>query len=351
VAARQHPGDGGKLEGFVDPDKGTIHEIEARLARANEIEARTIDDYASDWEDAIEDIKKSPKYGGLEIQPQIGLVPLGPDPESQLWEFWVWESGERPGRDEKTGRWKITGESAVVLVLLPAGTFWMGVGRTPSDPHWDPDATTKEMPAHQVTLGAFLLSKYELTQGQWARIVPDNPSPSYYNAASNLVIGEAAAHPVEYVNWHDVDSAAHRIGLKLPTEAQWEYAARAGTTRDGGPETIPRSWQWQRISWTAALSRAGCDTMAEFRHVLGPILFGSMRQWVSSLRVHSAFMTCWAMCGSGALTACTRTTSSQHRAMDSAVLPSWMLRVAAGRFQRLRERARVRPSSDRAGHP
>jgi len=83
-----------------------------------------------------------------------------------------------------------------------------------------------------VTLAPYFLSKYELTQGQWLRLAGRNPS--YY--ASDGRVGEKSTtllHPVEQVSWEDCVGERGwigRLGLALPTEAQWEYGCRAKTT-------------------------------------------------------------------------------------------------------------------------
>ena len=69
----------------------------------------------------------------------------------------------------------------LVFVLLPGGTFRMGAvkpdeDQAPTDPNIDPDAGENESPVTEVTLDPFFLSKYEMTQGQWLRLVGKNPS-------------------------------------------------------------------------------------------------------------------------------------------------------------------------------
>jgi formylglycine-generating enzyme required for sulfatase activity len=83
-----------------------------------------------------------------------------------------------------------------------------------------------EEPVHRVCLDGFWLGKYEVTQAQWEKIMGSNPS----NFPGD-------SHPVEKVSWHDVQQFLQRLNgnagktmYRLPTEAEWEYAARAGTT-------------------------------------------------------------------------------------------------------------------------
>ena len=86
---------------------------------------------------------------------------------------------------------------------------------------------------HAVRLSPFFLSKYELTQGQWLRFTGENPSrdtPQAYAINWNRERRPGSLlHPVEQVSWDECRLLLGRIGLELPSEAQWEYAARGGT--------------------------------------------------------------------------------------------------------------------------
>jgi formylglycine-generating enzyme required for sulfatase activity len=110
------------------------------------------------------------------------------------------------------------------FVLIPAGNFLMGGDISYEKPDQD------ETPPHQVTISKpFYLGKYEVTQAQWTAIMASNPSGATSESMS-------LAHPVEEVSWEDVQKFIERLNAKeggtkyrLPTEAEWEYAARAGS--------------------------------------------------------------------------------------------------------------------------
>jgi len=112
------------------------------------------------------------------------------------------------GLDEATGLWKeiVHKKSGIRLRLIPAGEFDMG------------STETHETPVHHVKISKpFYLGKYEVTQIQWKTMMGDNPS----NFKGDSL-------PVEKVTWQDARDFCGRTGLRLPTEAEWEYACRAG---------------------------------------------------------------------------------------------------------------------------
>jgi formylglycine-generating enzyme required for sulfatase activity len=208
-----------------------IAEIEERLAFARAVEWRSLlePSVARRWRDAVDavaDPRRCPLYNGLVLFPQLGFVPVGPDPDSGLWEFAQLASGLVPERGED-GRLRMGPESGLVFVLLPACEFLMGSQTDRRRPLFDPQSLDWEQPPNVVRLDAFLLAKYELTQAQWRRLTGEEPSQY---SAGQLRDGERAdLHPVEHVSWTEAFRVLARVELSLPTEAQWEYAARAGT--------------------------------------------------------------------------------------------------------------------------
>lgn len=166
--------------------------------------------------------------------PLSGLLGIGRDPRSGLREYWHMASGQRPGRDAQ-GALVLEPESGIVLVALPGGAFRMGAqAQDPGAAGYDPLARPDETP-HEVELSPFLISKFEVTQAQWRRLSGENPS--YYGPDGRYERGwnpegrePAGLEPVENVSWNEARAVLASVGLALPTEAQWEYAARGGTT-------------------------------------------------------------------------------------------------------------------------
>ena len=109
------------------------------------------------------------------------------------------------------------------MVYVPGGTFTMGATSEQGSDAWN-----DEKPTHSVTLSSFYLCKYEVTQALWQAVMGGNPS---FFKGNNL--------PVENVSWNDCQTFITRLNslmgknFRLPTEAEWEYAARGGNRSRG----------------------------------------------------------------------------------------------------------------------
>jgi formylglycine-generating enzyme required for sulfatase activity len=111
------------------------------------------------------------------------------------------------------------------MLLVPPGTFMMGC--SPSMQH---GCSSNENPVHQVTLTQpFYLGRYEVTQAQWTAVMGSNPS-SFRSPSAQVPADQVPNRPVEQVSWNMIQGFNSATGLRLPTEAEWEYACRAGTT-------------------------------------------------------------------------------------------------------------------------
>ena len=116
-------------------------------------------------------------------------------------------------RDDATG---------MEMVLVPAGTYEMGCTR--SNAH---GCFSVESPVHTVTISRpMYVGRSEVTQAQWTAVMGSNPS--FYTAANGFPGSDA--RPVESVSWTTVQGFLSATGHRLPTEAEWEYLCRAGTT-------------------------------------------------------------------------------------------------------------------------
>ena len=176
------------------------------------------------WARAIREIAASPRYGGLRLRPIFGLVPLGQNPASGLWEFLHARSGSAPERSGARGElWRIEPASGIVLVLVPGGRYQVGQ-RPREQPHADASQPLAgaALPLHSVELDPFFISRYELTVAQAQRL-GGIPSDAIVPQDTRLPLG---------IDWPRGRALLVRHGLELPTEAQWECATRAGSEDD-----------------------------------------------------------------------------------------------------------------------
>lgn len=142
-----------------------------------------------------------------------------------------------------------TNRAGMEFVLIAAGEFQMGC--SPGDN----SCYGNEGPLRRAKITKpFYLGKYEVTQEEWQKIMGNNPS--YFGEASTGAAWKR--HPVEQISWLAVQDFLEKLNsmekpssYRLPTEAEWEYAARAGTTDSWSGAAPDRAgWYWQNSGGT-----------------------------------------------------------------------------------------------------
>ncbi len=138
--------------------------------------------------------------------------------------------------------WRVRDKkSGMEMLLVPPGKFVMGM--SPGDQEGVeleeyfannfPEREYSERPAHEVTITkAFYFGKTEVTQAQWVKVMQSNPSKNQ----------GSSGHPVEGVSWNDCQKFCAATGLRLPTEAEWEYACRAGVHKSRYGKLAEIAW-------------------------------------------------------------------------------------------------------------
>ena len=137
----------------------------------------------------------------------------------------------------------LTGGATIEMIQMNPGTFMMGSPEGRSGGIFNPG------PQHKVTITkGFYLGKYEVTQGQWESVMGTRPW------AGKPLVQENPNHPAVWISWNDTQGFIQRLNeaagsalYRLPTEAEWEYACRAGTTTRwsfGENERLLKDYAW-----------------------------------------------------------------------------------------------------------
>jgi sulfatase modifying factor 1 len=176
-----------------------------------------------------------------------------------LMAVFAWRGAETP-RVAAHGRMKVNQVDGLTYVWIPPGTFRMGC------PPEDSECFDNEKPAHTVTLTrGFWIGQTPVTQAAYSKVMGSNPS-TYHGAQL----------PVEEVTWNDAKVYCERAKMRLPTEAEWEYAARAGTA--GARYAAIKDIAWYNAnaaSTTHVVAQKQPNTFGVYD------MLGNVREWVA----------------------------------------------------------------------
>ncbi len=212
-----------------------IKDMQARTAFVRDLPRRSIEEPREQWSAAAAAVAADPRFFGLRLVPQSGFVPLGPDPTSGLQEFVLLQTGDAPRRDPRTSQYIVTPETGLVFVLLPGGRRIVGAEGPLDGPpeedgaRYDPHLVAKrDSPWTEVVLKPFFISKWEVTQAAWLRVMPSNPS-NFRRRPDHPQVAETLIKPVENTAFDHIDAFVRRTGLRVPRDAEGEFACRGGT--------------------------------------------------------------------------------------------------------------------------
>jgi Sulfatase-modifying factor enzyme 1/Protein tyrosine and serine/threonine kinase len=193
------------LREFAAGDGVSIPAVRDRATEIESIFAHSIGEHRAEWDEcvrSIADATESPAYRGYVLAPQVGLRPLGRDPQSGLHEFWFADATGTAPRRGSDGRLERSADFGLVFVLVPPGAL----------PALEDDGEPR-------LVEPFFISKFEMTEHQWLVGCGDFTWP--YG-------GVGTDSPATFVSFEDANKALAGLGLALPTREQWEHACRAG---------------------------------------------------------------------------------------------------------------------------
>jgi formylglycine-generating enzyme required for sulfatase activity len=156
-----------------------------------------------------------------------------------------------PGDMYKIGDTWVEPVTGMIFAWVPSGGFLMGAGQ------WDGEGNKDEFPVHEVDIDGFWIAAYPVTQSQWEAIM-SNPFLKKVRPNNPSWFKMGKTHPVEQASWHDAQEFIAKLiaankgnyHFRLPTEAEWEYAARSG----GRPRKYAGGKSVEACAWYMANS-------------------------------------------------------------------------------------------------
>lgn len=202
------------------------HERDRMLARidwARRVVEATVTSQGAAWARVRDELRADSRFAGVDLRPQVGLVPLGRDPASGLQEFALPLPGCVIPRRTELGL-QVTAHTCPVFVLVPGGEVTIGSQADDEHaPRFDPARRPFERDVQTVELEPFFAGKYELTNAQWQPIDPGD------HGSDPVDVLFEPTHPLVEIDSDWLLHVIHAWGMRLPTDHEWEHLARGGT--------------------------------------------------------------------------------------------------------------------------
>ena len=233
---RDHYGEFRDFQALIPNPQGSLEDaVSDRSLYFAEVDAAVLRTWGGEYADIAQNIEERVRQRKQEILTPEKLLKFAFETlyVDKRGEITKTESREAYYYEEPLGE----GIEPLTMVAIPGGTFLMG------SPPNEKDSFKDERPQHEVTVSNFFMGKYPITQAQWRAVASRkdlkvekdlDPDPSHFKDRGGS--STRRDRPVEQVNWYDAVEFCARLSkltgreYRLPSEAEWEYACRAGTT-------------------------------------------------------------------------------------------------------------------------